>query len=276
MIRDYQFRFKKRFGQNFLGDPNILNRIADSVDLGNDEYVLEIGTGLGTLTVELAKRSGHVVTVEVDHDLVAILRDVLPPGNITVVSGDAMELDWYGLLTEAGWEGHGVKLAANLPYYLTTPLIMRALQGNVPFQRLVVMVQREVAQRIAAQPGSKDYGILSLAVQYYAEATTVMQVSRRAFVPSPDVDSTVIRLDIIEPPVSAPQEALFAVIRAAFGQRRKTLRNCLRPLARSWGVSDSALDAVLARSPFDPKARGETLSLQDFSDLTEELLCQKP
>ena len=276
VIRDYQFRFKKRFGQNFLGDRNILNRIAESADLKNIEYVLEIGTGLGTLTVELAKKSCHVVTIEVDYDLVEILQDILRQDNITVISGDALELDWRALLLAAGWRGETVTFAGNLPYYLTTPLIMRALEGDVRFRQLVVMVQKEVAQRIAAEPGSKDYGILSLAVRYHADITTVMQVSRRAFVPSPDVDSTVIRLDTVEPPVSAPREPMFFVIRAAFGQRRKTLRNCLKPLARSWGISDTALDSVLAESPFDSRARGETLSLQDFSDLTEKLLIQKP
>lgn len=272
VMRDWEFATKKSLGQNFLIDQNIVNRIVQAADLGEESWVLEIGPGLGALTNSLAEQGAQVVAMEIDGELVSILRETLANPRITIVEGDALQLDWGEVLAQAGWRGQKLHLAANLPYYLTTPLIMKALECGLPFTSLVVMVQREVALRMLAEPGSKDYGVLSLAVQYHAEGSMVLKVPRTVFIPAPAVDSAVVKLTPRPPQVTAPREELFAVIRAAFQQRRKTLRNALKVLAEEWGLGVEQLAEALHNCGLEPTVRGERLSLEQYSTLTEELL----
>ncbi|MDI9484862.1 MAG: 16S rRNA (adenine(1518)-N(6)/adenine(1519)-N(6))-dimethyltransferase RsmA [Bacillota bacterium] len=266
------FSTKKRFGQNFLIDQNIVDRIIQCANLQAGEWALEIGPGLGALTVHLGELADHAVAIEIDTVLVDILRDTLDSDGITIWSGDALEEDWEEILRSCGWQGQPLKLVANLPYYLTTPLIMKALESELPFASLVVMVQKEVALRMQASPGSKDFGVLSLAVQYYSECRLVMNVPRTVFIPAPAVDSAVVELLPRVPEVDAPREELFAVIRAGFGQRRKTVRNALKPLADDWGITPEQLDQAFLQAEIDSAQRAEKLSLEDFSRLTKELL----
>lgn len=272
VIKQYQFRFKKRFGQNFLVDRNILNKIVESAELKPDQFVVEIGTGLGTLTLALAERCAKVVSFEIDRDLVTIFRENHARDNVVLVDRDALEEDWKQVLQEAGWTGQPVSLVANLPYYLTTPLIMKALEGNVEFEQVVVMVQREVAERMMAEPATKEYGILSLAVQYYASPTVVIQAPSTVFMPAPAVDSTVIKLTPQKHPTQVQQDKLFEVIRAAFSQRRKTLRNCLSRLCGAWGISNEEFLKVLQELGLEPTVRGEVLSLSQYEALTSKLV----
>lgn len=272
LMKERGFNTKKRFGQNFLVDQNIVNKIVASANLQGDEWVLEIGPGLGALTTLMAQEAEQVVAMEIDRDLVAILGELVLEPNIQIVEGDALALDWEELLKKAGWQGQPLKLVANLPYYLTTPLIMKGLESDLPFRELVVMVQREVADRILAEPASKDFGVLSLAVQYFSEPSLVLKVPRTVFLPAPNVDSAVVQLKTHPPQVDAPRDELFAVIRASFQQRRKTVRNALKPLIKEWGLSSEDLDTALERAELESGLRGERLSLEDFNRLTKELL----
>lgn len=272
MMKERGLAAKKGLGQNFLVDRNIVGRILENAALDGESWVLEIGPGLGALTGPLAERAAQVVAVEIDRELAAVLREVLAHPRIAIVEGDALEMDWRELLEDMGWRGQPMSLVANLPYYITSPLIMKALESGLPFTSIVVMVQKEVAERMLAAPGSKDYGVLSLAVQYYAEGSLVMKVPRTVFLPAPKVDSAVVRLLPRPPKVSAPRKELFQVIRAAFQQRRKTLRNALKALTVEWGLGLEQLDGALARCGLEPGVRGERLSLEEYSQLTEELL----
>lgn len=272
MMKERGLAAKKGLGQNFLVDRNIVGRILENAALDGESWVLEIGPGLGALTGPLAERAAQVVAVEIDRELAAVLREVLAHPRIAIVEGDALEMDWRELLEDMGWRGQPLSLVANLPYYITSPLIMKALENGLPFTSIVVMVQKEVAERMLAAPGSKDYGVLSLAVQYYAEGSLVMKVPRTVFLPAPKVDSAVVRLLPRPPKVSAPRKELFQVIRAAFQQRRKTLRNALKALTVEWGLGLEQLDGALARCGLEPGVRGERLSLEEYSQLTEELL----
>ncbi len=272
IMEKYQFRFKRRFGQNFLIDRNILMKIVASAQLNATDYVIEIGTGLGSLTTQLAHQCKQVISFEIDRDLVLFLQENIDQKNIRIVAGDAMAIDWRAQLVQRGWTDEPVKLVANLPYYLTTPLVMQALEGNVPFASVTVMVQQEVADRMMAKPATKEYGVLSLAVQYYSDPILVAKAPRTVFMPSPDVDSTVIQLLVKEPVTSVPVKALFQVIKAAFGQRRKTIKNSLRSLIQAWGISGGELDQVLMDLDIAVTCRGEVLSLEQFCDLTQGLL----
>jgi 16S rRNA (adenine1518-N6/adenine1519-N6)-dimethyltransferase len=271
-MKERGFSTKKRFGQNFLIDQNIVGRIIQTADLQPDEWVLEIGPGLGALTMHLGEQAAHVVAMEIDRGLAAILRDTLVSPTVTVWEGDALEADWEQLLLDAAWQGERLKLVANLPYYLTTPLVMKALESNLPFVSIVVMVQREVGLRMLAQPGSSDYGVLSLAVQYYCQASLAFAVPRTVFLPAPSVDSVVVVLKPKPPQVDAPRAELFTVIRAAFQQRRKTIRNALREVAAGWGLDTDQLEQALHAVEIEPTLRGERLSLEEYSRLTKELL----
>lgn len=263
---------KKSLGQNFLIDQNIVRRIVESADLQGEHWVVEIGPGLGALTAPMAEAAAQVVAMEIDRELVAILQEALAHPKISIVEGDALELDWRAVLEERGWRGEPLSLVANLPYYITTPLIMKALESGLPFAAVLVMVQKEVADRMLAPPGSKDCGVLSLAVQYYAEGSLVLKVPRTVFIPAPAVDSAVVKLVPRLPQVSAPRDQLFQVIRAAFQQRRKTLRNALKSLVEEWGLTLEELDQALANCGIEPSLRGERLTLEEYSKLTEELL----
>jgi 16S rRNA (adenine1518-N6/adenine1519-N6)-dimethyltransferase len=274
LMRDYEIRFKKRFGQNFLVDRNILNKIIDSAELKPDHYVLEIGTGLGTLTYALAEQCRRVITFEIDHDLVQIFRENQSAANVQLIAGDALKYDWREVLLESGWQDERVSLVANLPYYLTSPLIMKALESGLPFESIVVMVQKEVADRMQAEPGTKDYGLLTLAVGYYADVEIVTKVPRTVFIPAPDVDSAVVKLTPHSVHGEADRKALFAVMRAAFAQRRKTLKNNLKDLIKEWGTAPEEFDRILAELDLPKDVRGESLSLKQFIELTLKLTAE--
>lgn len=272
LIREHDFKIKKRFGQNFLIDQNILQKITAAAGLEAEDWVLEIGPGLGALTVAAASKVQKVVALEIDFSLLAILRKILTATNVVLIQGDALILDWQAILCQAGWVDQPLKLVANLPYYLTTPLLMKALQSELPFADLVVMVQKEVGLRMVARPNSGDFGVLSLMVQYYTEASLVSSVPRTVFLPAPEVDSALVHLKPRIPPVDVPYIPLFAVIKASFQQRRKTVRNALKPLIEEWNLSIEDLDEALFRAKIDPSWRGERLALSDFGELTRQLL----
>lgn len=260
---------RHHLGQNFLIDPGVLAKIVAAADLTDQDLAVEIGPGLGVLTRALAERAGRVLALELDPGMVAVLKANLGESpNVSVVQGDALRIDLQTLLAERQPPAGGkVKVVANLPYYITTPILMRLLEEVGGWERAVLMVQREVADRLLAAPGSKAFGVLSLAVQYYATGEVVTSVGRRSFWPAPDVESAVVRLWRREtPPVTAPREVLFAAIRAGFGQRRKTLGNAL---ASRWG-RETALNA-LQTAGIDPQRRGETLSLAEYAVLAETL-----
>ena len=272
IIEKYRFSFQKKFGQNFLIDSNILEKIVDSAELTEQDCVLEIGPGIGTMTQYLAERAGSVVAVEIDKALIPILEETLQDyDNVTVINDDILKVDINRLVEEKNG-GRPIKVVANLPYYITTPIIMALFEKHIPLQSITIMVQKEVADRMQVGPGTKDYGALSLAVQYYSKPEIVARVPASCFMPRPNVDSTVIRLERYdEPPVEVADESyLFAVIRASFNQRRKTLVNGLTN-AGNLGVSRPDVEKVLAEMELSPTVRGETLTLEQFAELSSRL-----
>lgn len=271
LMRDRGIRPQHRLGQNFLADRRTLERICEAVSLTPDDLVLEIGPGLGSLTELLAQRAGRVVAVELDRGLLAVLQDTVAArhANVELVHGDAARIDLAALLQERLAPGRRAKVAANLPYYITTPLVLRLLEEDLPISEAVVMVQQEVAERMVASPGSKVYGALSVAVQFHSEAAVVGRVGRGRFIPQPEVDSAIVRLRLRQQPVvDAPKKPFFAVVKAAFGQRRKTLLNAV---GAGLGRRRDEVGAALAAAGIDPQRRGETLSLQEFANLTRHL-----
>ncbi|MBO5473243.1 MAG: 16S rRNA (adenine(1518)-N(6)/adenine(1519)-N(6))-dimethyltransferase RsmA [Lachnospiraceae bacterium] len=276
IIQKYQFRFQKKFGQNFLVDGNILDKIIASAQLTKEDCVLEIGPGIGTMTQYLAEEAREVVAVEIDKNLIPILQDTLSAyDNVTIINEDILKVDINRIAREHNG-GRPVKVVANLPYYITTPIIMALFESRVPLQSITVMVQKEMADRMQVGPGTKDYGALSLAVQYYAEPEVITRVPASCFMPRPKVDSTVIRLTRYEkPPVEAADEKyLFAVIRASFNQRRKTLANGLAN-AGNLGVDRSVVEETLAEMGLSSMVRGETLTLEQFAELSGRLAEKK-
>ncbi|MCL5056804.1 MAG: 16S rRNA (adenine(1518)-N(6)/adenine(1519)-N(6))-dimethyltransferase RsmA [Actinobacteria bacterium] len=269
LMSKYGLRCRKRLGQNFLADANIVNKIISSASLESDDVVVEIGPGLGVITRAAAAGARFVVSVELDRALLPALEETLQYfNNIHIVAGDAMDTDFDSLVqTEAGCRAP-YKLIANLPYYITTPLIMRLLLNRFNISLFVIMVQNEVAERITALPGGKEYGALSVAVQYFTEARYLFKVPRTVFIPRPDVDSAVILLSKRErPPVKVPDEDLFfRVVRGAFGQRRKMLLNSLAATFDS--ISRERMKELLQGSGIDPARRGETLGLGEFAGIT--------
>ncbi|RKI85628.1 16S rRNA (adenine(1518)-N(6)/adenine(1519)-N(6))-dimethyltransferase RsmA [bacterium 1xD42-87] len=272
IIKKYQFHMQKKYGQNFLIDGNILAKIVEAAQITKEDCVLEIGPGIGTMTQYLAEAAGRVVAVEIDRELIPILEETLSPyNNVAVMCADILKVDLAALVRENG--GRPIKVVANLPYYITTPIIMALFESRVPLASITVMVQSEVADRMQTGPGSKDYGALSLAVQYYAKPEIVARVPASCFLPRPNVDSTVVRLTKYEKPlVEAADEAfLFAVIRASFNQRRKTLANGLAN-AGGLGVSRVQVEAVLEEMGLSSMVRGETFTLEQFAELSNRLL----
>lgn len=271
VLRRYGLHPRKSYGQNFLTDANILNKIVAAAGLTRDDLVLEVGPGIGTVTRALAEQAGRVIAVEIDRDMIAVLRDTLPGyDNITVVEGDILAVDLPAILAEAGGEGKYIrKLVGNLPYYITTPILFKVLAESCGFTTLVVMVQKEVADRIVARPGGKIYGALSIAVQYRTEAEIIAAVPRTAFHPPPQVSSAILRLTRRdEPPVSVTNEELFfGVVKAAFQHRRKTMLNAL---SHSPGIATdkTALQRLLERAGIDPRQRGESLDIAAFAVLS--------
>lgn len=273
ILKKYDFMFQKRFGQNFLIDTHVLEKIIKSAEITKDDLVLEIGPGIGTMTQYLCENAREVVAVEIDKNLIPILEnDTLAEyDNVTVINEDILKLDLNKLVEERNG-GNRIKVVANLPYYITTPIIMGLFESHVPLQNITVMVQKEVADRMQAGPGSKDYGALSLAVQYYATPYIAANVPQNCFMPRPNVGSAVIRLTLHEePPVKVKDEALmFALIRASFNQRRKTLVNGLTNAAEL-NLSKEEVQAALEQMGLSATIRGEALSLEQFAGLTNLL-----
>ncbi len=273
VIKKYEFCFQKKFGQNFLIDGHVLDKIIAGAGVTKDDMVLEIGPGIGTMTQYLAEAAGKVVAVEIDRNLLPILQETLADyDNVKVIHADVLSLNLEKLVQEENG-GRPIKVVANLPYYITTPIIMALFEQHVPLANVTVMVQKEVAARMKSGPGSKDYGALSLAVQYYAEPYIVANVPCNCFMPRPNVDSAVIRLTRYEePPVQVKDEKmLFKIIRASFNQRRKTLQNGLNNSSELNFTKDQ-IAAAIAEAGFSPSVRGEALTLEQFAKLTDILL----
>ncbi|MFD1957245.1 16S rRNA (adenine(1518)-N(6)/adenine(1519)-N(6))-dimethyltransferase RsmA [Paenibacillus thailandensis] len=273
IIAKYGFSFKKSLGQNFLIDQNILNKIVDAAELDETKGALEIGPGIGALTEQLAEAAGKVTAVEIDNRLIPILNDIFAEkNNVQVVHGDVLKLDLRKLFDEQFAGVAGISVVANLPYYVTTPILMKLLEERLPLEHIVVMIQKEVAERMAAKPGGKDYGSLSVAVQYYCEPKLVCTVPHTVFIPQPNVDSAVIKLTLRDkPPVDVPdEEHFFRVVQASFAQRRKTLANNLTAMAGK--ERREAVLQLLTRCGIEPSRRGETLSLEEFARISRAML----
>ena len=272
VLQKYDFHFQKKFGQNFLIDTHVLERIIDEAGITPDDFVLEIGPGIGTMTQYLACAAREVVAVEIDKVLIPILEgDTLKAfDNVTVINEDILKVDINKLVEEKNG-GRPIKVVANLPYYITTPIIMGLFESHVPVKSITVMVQKEVALRMQAGPGTKDYGALSLAVQFYAEPYIVANVPPNCFMPRPNVGSAVIRLTLHEnPPTTVKDESLmFRIIRASFNQRRKTLLNGLNN-SPEIAATKEQIQTAFEKLGFPANVRGETLTLKEFAALADE------
>ena len=272
VLQKYNFSFQKKFGQNFLIDSHVLDKIIDSAEITKDDFVLEIGPGIGTMTQYLACAAGRVVAVEIDKALIPILEDTLSSyENVSIINNDVLKVDIAKLAREEN-ENKPIKVVANLPYYITTPIIMGLFESRVPIKSITVMVQKEVADRMQVGPGTKDYGALSLAVQYYAKPYIVANVPPNCFMPRPKVGSAVIRLDRYEEsPVQVTDEGLmFRIIRASFNQRRKTLANGLKNSAEL-DFTKEQIQAAIDKLGKPASVRGETLTLEEFAELANIL-----
>lgn len=264
ILKAFGLRMSKKLGQNFLIDAGIVQGIVDAAEIEPGDRVLEIGPGIGTLTQGLAEAGAEVTAVELDKKLPAVLAETLKAyENVTIVPGDILKVNIPAIMGDAPF-----KVAANLPYYITTPILMALLERHLPITRMVTMVQKEVAERMVAGPGSKTYGALSVAVQYYTEPEIVLDVPPRSFIPAPEVDSVVIACKVRETPaVDVMEEKMFfRVVKAAFGQRRKTLANALC----GGGFPKDQVRDAMERAGIDPTRRGETLSLAEFAQLADE------
>lgn len=269
VLQKYDFVFQKRFGQNFLIDTHVLEKIISAAEITENDFVLEIGPGIGTMTQYLADAAREVVAVEIDKNLIPILKDTLKEwDNVTVLNEDILKVDIRKLAIEKN-EGRPIKVVANLPYYITTPIVMGLFEKQVPIESITIMVQKEVAQRMQEEPGSKDYGALSLAVQYYASPQIVANVPPNCFMPRPKVGSAVIKLERYqEPPISVKDEKLmFSIIRASFNQRRKTLVNGLKNAAEIHFTREE-IEEALTECGLPLNVRGEALSLEQFAKLS--------
>ncbi|MBT2657988.1 16S rRNA (adenine(1518)-N(6)/adenine(1519)-N(6))-dimethyltransferase RsmA [Bacillus sp. ISL-18] len=274
ILEKYGFSFKKSLGQNFLIDTNILKKIVSFADLSESSGAIEIGPGIGALTEQLARSSKKVVAFEIDQRLLPILQDtLLPYENVKVIHKDVLEADVRMVMEEEFPGTNDIMVVANLPYYVTTPIIMKLLEDRLPIRGIVCMLQKEVADRISAKPGTKEYGSLSIAIQYYTEAETVMIVPKTVFVPQPNVDSAVIRLTKREKPavVVKDEDFFFQVTKASFAQRRKTLLNNLTSQLPDGKEKKEEILTALSASGIEPVRRGETLSLEEFGRLADEL-----
>ena len=270
-IKKYDFAFQKKFGQNFLIDEHVLNKIIAAAGVTKEDMVLEIGPGFGTMTQYLSENAREVVAVEIDKELIPVLNDTLSDyDNVTIINEDILKVDIEKLVQERNG-GNPIKVVANLPYYITTPIIMGLLENHVPVDNITVMVQKEVALRMQAKPGTKDYGALSLAVQYYAKPYIAANVPPNCFIPRPNVGSAVIRLELFdEPPVSVKDEKMmFSIIRASFNQRRKTLQNSV--VNGGLPFTKEQISKALGKMELADTIRGEALSLEQFAKLTDIL-----
>ena len=273
VIQKYEFKFQKKFGQNFLIDTHVLDKIIRAANITKDDMVIEIGPGIGTMTQYLAEAAGKVIAVEIDKNLIPILEETLDDyDNVRVINEDVLKVDLKKIADEENG-GKPVKVVANLPYYITTPIIMGLFENEVPLESITVMVQKEVADRMQTGPGNKDYGALSLAVQYYAEPYIVANVPPNCFMPRPKVGSAVIRLTRhANPPVKVKDEKLmFEIIRASFNQRRKTLANGLNNSA-NLNFTKEKITEVIEKLGKGASVRGEVLTLEEFARLTNLFL----
>ncbi len=268
IVNKYGFRFTKSLGQNFLIDENIIYKIIDGAEITKDDTIIEIGPGIGTLTQYLAEEAKRVLAIEIDKSLIPILGETLKDyENTEVINTDILKVDLKELV-ETKLSGERVKVVANLPYYVTTPIIMKFLEEEVPVKDIVVMVQKEVADRLKAKPNTKDYGSLSVAVQYFCEPEIVTRVPKTVFIPTPNVESTVIRLKVLDnPPVNVTNRKLFhRVVRASFAKRRKTILNSLS--FSNLGIDKDQIKECLMACDIDPKRRGESLAIEEFAALS--------
>ena len=271
ILKKYNFSFQKRFGQNFLIDTHVLEKIVDEAGIDEDDCVLEIGPGIGTMTQYLCERAGRVIAVEIDKALIPILNDTLSSyNNVTIINEDILKVDITKLCNEYN-NGRPIKVVANLPYYITTPIIMGLFESGCPLESITIMVQKEVADRMKCGPGSKDYGALSLAVQFYSSPEIVAYVSPESFIPKPGVGSAVIRLTRYEkPPVEVDDEKyMFALIRAAFNMRRKTMVNSL--MSGNLGLTKEEILEAIKNLGLSATVRGEALTLEEFAALSNIL-----
>lgn len=271
LIKKYGIKLTKSLGQNFLTDDTVVSRIVDTAEITKDDMVMEIGPGIGSMTGELAARAGKVVAVEIDRHLIPALQDNLKQfDNIEIIHSDIMKVKVNDITSDRNTMT--LKVVANLPYYITTPIIMKLLEEENEVELMVFMVQKEVAQRMVAKPGGKDYGALSVAVQYYSQPEKVFDVPPHCFVPQPEVDSTIIRLKKNKtPPVHLnDKDMFFRVVKAAFGQRRKTLLNALTN-SGAFNRSKEQIRELLVSQSINENARGETLSIEQFASLANEL-----
>lgn len=272
IINKYGFSFQKRFGQNFLIDEHVLDKIVDAALVGKEDGVIEIGPGIGTMTQRLCEAASKVVAIEIDKELIPILSETMSGyDNVKIINADVMKTDLDNLIREE-FSGMSVKVVANLPYYITTPIVMSLLENHLPVESITIMVQKEVAQRMQAGPGTKDYGALSLAVQYYADTYIAANVPPNCFMPRPKIGSGVIRLTVRkEAKVEVADEKLmFSLIRAAFNQRRKTLVNAVTNFP-GLDYTKEDIEKALAELDISEKIRGEALSLQQFAELSNIL-----
>lgn len=275
ILKKHGFTFKKSLGQNFLTDLNILNNIIEAADLNEESHVIEVGPGIGALTEQLARHSQQVLAFEIDQRLLPVLKDtLLPYSNVTVVNEDVLKADVAQIAAETFSSLDNIKVVANLPYYITTPIMMSFLESELPVAEMIVMMQKEVAERIIAKPGSKAYGSLSIAIQYYMEASIAFIVPKTAFVPQPNVDSAILKLvRRSEPRVAVHSEQhFFELVRASFTQRRKTLWNNLTGFYGKTPEQKEKIRQALEITNIEPSRRAETLSLEEFADLSNALV----
>ena len=270
VVQKHNFKFSKSLGQNFLIDTNVIDRILEGARVKEGDYVIEVGPGIGTLTKEMGRSAEKVVAIEIDKTLIPILEETLADfPNIEVINQDILKVNVQELVKEK-LNGGPVKLVANLPYYITTPIVMKFLEEDIPVTDIVVMVQKEVADRMNAQPSTKDYGALSVAVQYYCDTEIVAKAPRHMFVPQPNVDSIVIGLHVRDEKkyIVDNEDIFFKTVKASFGQRRKTLLNSLGGLGF---LSKDQIKEALKAANIDEKRRGETLSIDEFANLSNEI-----
>ena len=275
VVNKHNFKFSKSLGQNFLIDDNVIDRILEGARLSETDRIIEVGPGIGTLTREMGKVAENVVAIEIDKTLIPILKETLADlDNVEVVNEDILKVDVQGLINEK-LNGGPVKLVANLPYYITTPIVMKFLEEDIPVTDIVVMVQKEVADRMNAKPSTKDYGALSVAVQYYCDTEIVAKAPRHMFIPQPNVDSIVIGLHVRDEKkyVVDNEEIFFKTVKASFGQRRKTLLNSLGGLGF---LSKDQIREALQAANIDEKRRGETLSIEEFATLANAVNTKVP
>lgn len=272
VLKKHHFQFQKRYGQNFLIDPQVLERIIRAAEIGPDDFVLEIGPGIGTMTQALCEAARSVTAVEIDRNLIPILGETLDGyHNVTVLQEDVLDMDIRQLAEEKNG-GKPIKIVANLPYYITTPIVLKLLESEVPLQSITIMVQREVAERMCAAPGTKDYGALTLAIRYYTEPEIRCFVPPNCFMPRPKVGSAVVRLTRHETPSVETKDVpqLFKLIRASFNQRRKTLQNGIAN-SPDFSLSREEIASCIASCGFSPTVRGETLTLEEFARLSDAI-----